>query len=182
MTRQRRAAAGGVGTLVAIGLALVVAVPLLAGAAAAGLLATVGFGDAGGSAAAISAGGEVSSPPVPVKSDPLPLLSRVDLTWPWGQCTWYVAQHRQVSWRGNAADWLWNAAAHGIATARAPTLGAIVVFRRVRPYSTDDGHVALVIAVTPTSYSIAEMNFIGSGRIDVRTIGWPDPAVQGFVP
>ena len=27
---------------------------------------------------------------------------------PFGQCTWWAAYNRRVSWRGNAADWLAN--------------------------------------------------------------------------
>lgn len=172
--RLRRRTAGSFQTGVAIAVGLLVAIPLLAGAAADGLMASFGFGDGAGMVAA-------SSQPVPVATDPLP-PGVPDLSWPWGQCTWYVAQHRHVTWGGDAADWLRNAEAQKVATAAMPSVGAIVVYGRVRPYSLADGHVALVIAVASQSYQVSEMNYVGPGQVDVRTIALPDPAVEGFIP
>jgi len=87
-----------------------------------------------------------------------------------------------VTWGGDAADWLANARSQGVPTADAPNVGAIVVYRRGGPYDPAFGHVALVIAATPFSYSIVEMHYLGLGRIDLRTIGWPDINVEGFIP
>jgi len=147
----------------------------------------------GAAAAATGSGGPSSrlswSPPGQVRdsgprpTDSIPLPSSVlDLSWPWGQCTWFVAQHHRVTWGGDAADWLANARKQGVPSADSPSVGAIVVYRRGGPYDHEFGHVALVIAVTPFSYSVAEMHYIGLGRIDVRTVGWPDANVEGFIP
>jgi len=172
--RVRRRTAGSFQTGVAIAVGVLVAIPLLAGAAADGLMASVGIGGSTGVASA------VSSEPVPAASDPLP-PGASDLSWPRGQCTWYVAQHRHVTWRGDAADWLSNAAAEGMPTGSTPSVGAIVVYKRGWPYDAADGHVALVIAVTAQTYGVAEMNYLALGQIDVRTIPWPDSHVQGFI-
>jgi len=106
--------------------------------------------------------------------------------WPWGQCTWYVALRRAqmdepVTWGGNAWEWLANAEAQGKPTTSMPLPGEIVVYRRGGPYDPLDGHVALVVAITPTSYTVSEANYYGLGVIDTRSIAWPDPHVAGFI-
>jgi hypothetical protein len=101
---------------------------------------------------------------------------------PFGECTWWAAYNRRVSWGGNAGDWLTNAQGEGIATTKAPAVGAIAVYRPGGDYSPL-GHVALVTAVTPTTYTVSEMNAAaGHGRVSTRVIGWPDLQVQGFIP
>ncbi len=101
---------------------------------------------------------------------------------PFGQCTWWAAYNRRVTWGGNAGDWLANASALGVPTSAEPSLGAIVVYRPGGRYSPL-GHVALVVAVTASLYTVSEMNAAaGWGRVSTRVIGWPDPDVQGFIP
>jgi surface antigen len=46
----------------------------------------------------------------------------------WGNCTWYVASYKNVNWRGNANQWLKNAAKAGHATGTNPSIGAIIQF------------------------------------------------------
>ena len=46
----------------------------------------------------------------------------------WGNCTYYVANHKNVTWRGNANAWLRNAAAAGVPTGKNAAVGAIVSF------------------------------------------------------
>src|SRR5207249_11987423 len=100
---------------------------------------------------------------------------------PYGQCTWWVAYNRHVTWGGNAGDWLENAKAQGVATTDYPSVGAIVVYRPGGDYS-DYGHVAIVTAATARSYTVSEMNAPVWGRVSTRVIAWPDPQVQGFIP
>jgi hypothetical protein len=100
---------------------------------------------------------------------------------PYGQCTWWAAYNRHVTWSGNARDWLVNAHAQGVETSALPSIGAVVVYRPGGGYS-GLGHVAVVIAVAAGSYTVSEMNFIGWGQVNTRTVGWPDPHVQGFIP
>lgn len=100
---------------------------------------------------------------------------------PYGWCTWWAAYNSPVSWSGNAADWLRNASAQGFHTRATPTVGAIAVFKPGGGYS-QLGHVAIVIAVHSDTYTISEMYYVGFGRVNTRTIGWPDPHLEGFIP
>ena len=100
---------------------------------------------------------------------------------PYGQCTWWAARNRQVTWSGNAGDWLVNARALGVETSALPSPGAIVVYHPGAGYS-ELGHVAIVIAFSSSSYSVSEMNFLGWGEVNTRTVPWPDPHVSGFIP
>ena len=100
---------------------------------------------------------------------------------PFGQCTWWAAYNRRVSWRGNAADWLANAKAQGVPTSVVPGVGAIAVYRPGGSYSPY-GHVAIVIAVSAHAYTVSEMNAPGWGRVSTRELPWPDGKVLGFIP
>ncbi len=44
----------------------------------------------------------------------------------WGNCTWYVAMHKNVTWRGNANQWISHAKAAGVKTGSIPVPGAII--------------------------------------------------------
>ena len=82
---------------------------------------------------------------------------------------------------GNAGDWLANAARGGVVTADAPSVGAVVVYRAGGAYS-ELGHVAIVTAVSPDTYTVSEMHAPTLGVVSTRVIRWPDPAVLGFIP
>ena len=89
---------------------------------------------------------------------------------PWGQCTWYVASLRDVSWNGDAWQWASTAAAAGMSEGMQPRTGAIVVFNRGGLYS-QFGHVAYVAAVNgPTSFTVNEGNYYSLGVVDQRSI------------
>lgn len=96
---------------------------------------------------------------------------------PFGQCTWYVATRRDVTWGGNAGAWWWNAAGRR-AEGHVPVMGAIVVF-----YSGWTGHVGYVESVNADgSFVISEMNFgWGWGRVDHRLIAGNDRSIIGFI-
>jgi surface antigen len=95
---------------------------------------------------------------------------------PYGYCTWYVAQKRYVPWGGNASAWLANAKASGKATGSTPRPGAIVVTRESRW-----GHVALVEKVSGSSFTISEMNYAGFGKKSTRTLSANSGVVRGFI-
>jgi surface antigen len=63
-----------------------------------------------------------------------------------------------------------------------PRPGEIAVYARGPGYDRASGHVAVVTAVTDTTYTVAEMNHDGPGVIDTRTIAWPDAHLEGFIP
>src|SRR5437867_5640608 len=100
---------------------------------------------------------------------------------PLGECTWWAAYNHPVKWGGNAGDWLTNAARLGAVTTDAPSVGAVVVYRPGGAYS-ELGHVAIVTAVGPDTYTVSEMHAPTLGVVSTRVIRWPDPAVLGFIP
>ena len=104
---------------------------------------------------------------------------RVD-NFPWGQCTWYVASLRDVTWGGDAWEWLIAAAAQGKHEGIIPKVGAIVVFGPGHGYSPL-GHVAYVeLVVNPTSFTVDEANAYGLGIIDQRLVS-SLADVEGFI-
>ena len=100
----------------------------------------------------------------------------------WGYCTWWVAQRRAVTWRGNAIEWYANAQAQGYAVGDTPVPGAILV-RRSASWS-GYGHVAYVESATGTTFTVSEMNVAGLGQLSTRTYDMandPPPGLVGFV-
>jgi surface antigen len=95
---------------------------------------------------------------------------------PYGYCTWYVAQRKYVPWGGNAGAWLTNARASGKATGRTPQPGAIVVTGESRW-----GHVAVVESVKGNSFTVSEMNYAGFGKKSTRTLSASSSVVKGFI-
>jgi hypothetical protein len=107
--------------------------------------------------------------------------------WPWGQCTWFVVSqghasgNHRVVWSGDAYSWFTNAATAGVSTlapSTAPHVGWIAVFDRGHGSNATAGHVAVVIAVGATTYTIAEANELGLGTVDERTLPWPEGSAK----
>lgn len=102
-------------------------------------------------------------------------------SFPWGQCTWYVASRRDITaWGGNAITWWANARPHR-PEGKLPVSGAVAVFSYAPV-----GHVAYVESVKPDgSFVISEMNYYmnggGFGRVSQRVVTAKDSAVMGFV-
>lgn len=97
---------------------------------------------------------------------------------PYGYCTYYVATRRgDITWRGNAWQWYYNARAQGRAVGRYPVAGAIMV-----TWESDWGHVAYVEAVYGNgSFTVSEMNFGGWGVVTRRTITTGSVPLIGFI-
>ncbi|MEK9151424.1 MAG: LysM peptidoglycan-binding domain-containing protein [Patescibacteria group bacterium] len=96
---------------------------------------------------------------------------------PYGYCTWYLAQKRYVPWRGNAGTWLYQARALGYRTGKTPAVGAIVVTTENRFY----GHVALVEKVSGGNITVSEMNYVGWGKIDRRVLSASSRVIKGYI-
>lgn len=96
---------------------------------------------------------------------------------PYGYCTWYVAQKRYVPWGGNAGTWLYHAKAAGYATGRSPRVGSIMVSTENRYY----GHVAIVEKVSGDTITISEMNYIGYAKTSRRTLSASSRVIKGFI-
>jgi len=97
-------------------------------------------------------------------------------SFPYGYCTWYVAQKRYVPWGGNAGTWLYNAKARGYKTGKTPKKGSILV--------TSEswwGHVAIVEKVSKGTITISEMNFKGWGKTSKRTISTKNRVIKGYI-
>ncbi len=95
---------------------------------------------------------------------------------PYGYCTWYVAQKRYVPWGGNAGTWLYHAKALGYKVGRTPRKGAIMV--------TSEswwGHVAIVEKVNKKTITVSEMNRIGWGKVSRRTLPIKSRVIKGFI-
>src|SRR5262249_9739149 len=92
---------------------------------------------------------------------------------PCGYCTWWVATQRAVTWSGNAIDWWWNASRP---KGQLPQVGAIMVTRE-RWF----GHVAYVIAVNGSEWTVSEENFVGFGIVSFRTLRPGQAPVLGFI-
>jgi LysM repeat protein len=95
---------------------------------------------------------------------------------PYGYCTWYVAQKRYVPWGGNAGTWLYHAKSAGYATGRSPRVGSIMV-------SSESwwGHVALVEKVSGNMITISEMNYKGFAKKSSRTLDSRSRIIKGFI-
>ena len=115
-------------------------------------------------------------------------------SWPWGQCTWFVvyqghaAGDHRVTWSGNADSWYANARAQGVPTqpaATAPEPGWIAVYAPGHGSDPDLGHVAVVVGVQASTdlYTIAEMNVLGLGVADLRTLrlDGTSPLLEGWI-
>lgn len=95
---------------------------------------------------------------------------------PYGYCTWYVAQKRYVPWGGNAGTWLYNAKARGYKTGKTPQKGAILV--------TSEswwGHVAIVESVGKGTITVSEMNYKGWAKTSKRTISTNNRVIKGYI-
>lgn len=100
-------------------------------------------------------------------------------TYPWGYCTWYVAQHRYIPWAGHAKSWLDNARKWGFSTGKTPADGAIMCTQETPQY----GHVAYVESVSADGkwVTISEMNAPYFGRKTVRTLSVNYPYIKGYI-
>lgn len=96
---------------------------------------------------------------------------------PYGYCTWYVAQKRYVPWGGNAGTWLYNAKVLGYRTGKSPAVGSIVVTTDSAYY----GHVALVEKVGNGSITVSEMNYKGWGKVNSRVISTSSRSIKGYI-
>lgn len=105
---------------------------------------------------------------------------------PRGQCTQCAADEyrartgRNVTWRGNAKDWLANASGAGFSTSSRSSVivkNSILVFGpakmkdgTINPY----GHVAIVDRVSSNSIAVTECNYAMPLRRTTRTIKFTD--------
>ena len=95
---------------------------------------------------------------------------------PWGQCTWWVAQQRKIVFRGNAKEWPRNSRAAGHTTGQTPMVGAVIV-------TTESwyGHVGYVEKVEGNKVYFSEMNYAGLGIVSRRWMSTGDSRFVTFI-
>lgn len=96
---------------------------------------------------------------------------------PYGYCTYYVSQKRNVTWSGNAIAWLKNAQGQGVPTGDIPSVGAIMVTSE----GGYTGHVAYIESIDGDNVTISEMNYRGWGVVSSRTISASSGFIRGYI-
>jgi len=104
-----------------------------------------------------------------------------ELSYTWGNCTYFVA--KTLPWipagLGDAYQWLANARAKGLQTGSTPVVGSVVVYGQGHGYS-NFGHVAVVQSINGDgTFNVSEMNFLGLNKVDTRKSSMND--VVGFI-
>jgi len=98
-------------------------------------------------------------------------------SFPYGYCTWFVAQHKYVPWGGNAGTWLYNARAYGVKTGKKPKAGSIMVTSE-----SWYGHVAIVEKVHSNgTITVSEMNYKGFAVSSKRTLSTSSRVIKGYI-
>ena len=101
--------------------------------------------------------------------------------YPYGQCTWWVAQRRYIPSWGNASDWIINAKRNGyhICSGRScsPQTGAVIYLKGDRVF----GHVGYVEKAKGDKVLFSEMNYDWTKRMRYRTLPVNSPLIQGYI-
>ncbi len=95
-------------------------------------------------------------------------------------CTWFVAQYKNVDWSWNAKDWLRNAAAKWHSTWNSAWVWAIVVFNW-KWYNPRYWHVWIVIDVKADSIIVKDMNYRWLYEVTVRKVPINDRTIQWYI-
>lgn len=96
---------------------------------------------------------------------------------PYGYCTYYVSQKREITWSGNAGTWLKGAKSADLKTGDEPKAGSIMVTSE----GGSAGHVAYVEKIDGDLVTISEMNFSGFGIVSSRTISADSRFIKGYI-
>ena len=102
-------------------------------------------------------------------------------SYPYGQCTWWVAQMRAIPSWGNAIDWINNAKSAGYSVCKGrycpPQVGAVIYLKGHRVY----GHVGYVERTEGGSVVFSEMNYLGLGVRNLRSLPVGSSLIQGYI-
>lgn len=98
----------------------------------------------------------------------------------WWNCTWYVAQYKNVNWWGNANQWLKNAAAKWHSTWDVPRIWAIVQFSGTW-YNPRYGHVWVVMEVYSTHLIVSDMNYRRINEVTYRRVPINDRSIDWYI-
>jgi surface antigen len=95
-------------------------------------------------------------------------------------CTRYVAQYKNVSWWGNANEWMKSAAQKWIPTWKTPQVWAIIQFSGTG-YNPRYGHVGIVMEVNSDHLIISDMNYRRLNEITYRKVPINDRSIVGYI-
>lgn len=98
----------------------------------------------------------------------------------WGNCTYYVAQYKNVNWWWNANRWMANARAKGHATWSVPKVWAIIQFSG-RGYNPRYGHVGIVMEINGSNMVVSDMNYRRLNEITYRNVKVNDASIDGYI-
>lgn len=101
-------------------------------------------------------------------------------TFYWWNCTWFVAQYKNVNWSWNAKDWLVNAKRKWHSTWKTPWIWAIVVFHGIW-YNPRYWHVWIVIDIINDNIIVKDMNYRKLNEVTTRKVPKNDRAIQGYI-
>lgn len=105
--------------------------------------------------------------------------------YPYGQCTWWVAQKRPAPNWGNAKTWLKRAEADGYSVCYGrncePRPGAIISLKGTSLTARLYGHVAYVEKVEGSEVAFSEMNYFGWAKISARALTIGDRSILGYI-
>lgn len=98
----------------------------------------------------------------------------------YGNCTYFVANHKNVTWKWNANQWLANARAAWVPTWNEAANWAIISFRGswYNPYYW---HVWIVSEVWDDYIIVKDMNYRRFNEVTVRKIPKDDPSIKWFI-
>lgn len=97
-----------------------------------------------------------------------------------GQCTSFVAQYKNVTWRWNAKDWYKNAQAKWVPTWKTAQIWSIIVFLW-RWYHPWYWHVWIVMDVRENTIIVKDMNYRRAYEVTTREIPIDDRAIMWYI-
>lgn len=99
-----------------------------------------------------------------------------------GHCTYFVAKHWNVGWRGHAKDWLKNAQKAGYKTGQTARPWSIIVWYGPG-YNLAYWHVGIVMSVNAEKGTmvVKDMNYTGLWKITTRTEKIKNKYILGFI-
>lgn len=112
------------------------------------------------------------------------LIWRTPYSGAWWNCTYYVSSYKNVNWRWNANQWMYNAAAkwHTVKYGRwfVPKLWAIVSFSW-RWYNVRYWHVWIVMEIKGDYMIVSDMNYRRINEVTYRKVSLYDRAIVWYI-
>lgn len=95
-------------------------------------------------------------------------------------CTWFVAQYKNVTWSWNAKNWLNNAKNKWVPTWTEASVWAIVVFNW-RWYNPYYWHVWIVTGISGWNLIVKDMNYRSLYEVTTRKVPLNDRSIRWYI-